>query len=365
MAQAIDYARGIHISGPLTIPSLGVLEKEVLRLLGQTAAEDVQIDLDGVTELDTAGVVFVEQLPNIGARANRSVVVGPMPERLRPFQEFLLVRTRTPLTALGVAPGAVESVGNWVRQVNASLVGLLYLASDLSWAAISAVFHRSGIRRGALIEQAVALGSSALPIIALIIFLIGAVSSLQAAAQLRKFGADIFVAELLAIGITRELGPLMTAIIVAGRSGSAIAAEVATMKFTEELDALETMSLDPLRYVAVPKLWAMVICLPMLTIMADFVGILGGVVVGITVMGIAPEAFINQLVGALFVRDVLSGLVKSFSFAWAITVVGVYNGLRYSGGAAGVGRSTTAAVVASIFVIIVLDSFWGVVFYLG
>jgi phospholipid/cholesterol/gamma-HCH transport system permease protein len=152
---------------------------------------------------------------------------------------------------------------------------------------------------------------------------------------------------------------------VAGRSGSAIAAEVATMKFTEELDALETMSLDPLRFVAVPKLWAMVLCVPMLTIMADFVGIVGGVVVGITAMGIAPEAFIDQVMGALFVRDVLSGLVKSFTFAWAITVVGVFHGLGYSGGAAGVGRATTASVVTSIFVIIVLDCFWGLVFYLG
>ena len=157
----------------------------------------------------------------------------------------------------------------------------------------------------------------------------------------------------------------MTAIIVSGRSGSAIAAEIATMKFTEELDALKTMALNPLRFVAVPKLWAMIICVPLLTVMANLAGIVGGTLIGVTYLEVAMDAFVTQVVEALVLKDILTGLVKSVSFAWMITIIAVYRGLAFSGGAAGVGKATTASVVSSIFGIIILDSFWGLLFYMG
>ncbi len=364
--RATIGAGGISIAGPLSVTHLGALTAQLEGLLRQTTADRVAIDLEQVTALDTAGVVFLEDLPAWAARSGRQVEIGPLPPRFGRFQRFVAQRQRRRPAVAAPPAGALERLGEWVLQSWRRTGDLLFLASDLTWSALRALGRGpTGIRAGALVEQASALGSSALPIVAVILFLIGAVSSLQAAAQLRKFGADIFVAELLAIGITRELGPLMTAIIVAGRSGSAIAAEVATMKYSEELDALQTMSLDPLRFVAVPKLWAMVLCVPLLTIMADLIGILGGLTVAVTLMGLAPEAFLDQLLGALFVRDVASGLIKSLSFAWAVTIVGVYEGLAFRGGATGVGRATTAAVVMSIAAIIVLDSFWGLVFYLG
>jgi len=348
------------------VAHLGTLAAQLSELLRQAEPGPVAIDLEQITALDTAGLLFLETLPELAAAVDRQLVIGPVPERFQRFQQFVARRPRRPPAGAAPRSSRLELLGGWVLEVYHRTADLLLLASDLSWSALRALGRGpSGIRPGALVEQASALGSAALPIVAVILFLIGAVSVLQAAAQLRKFGADIFVAELLAIGITRELGPLMTAIIVAGRSGSAIAAEVATMKYSEELDALQTMSLDPLRFVAVPKLWAMVLCVPMLTIMADFVGILGGLVVGVTIMGLAPEAFVEQLVDALFLRDVASGLIKSLSFAWAVTIVGVHQGLSFSGGATGVGRATTSAVVMSIAAIIVLDSFWGLLFYLG
>jgi|TARA_B110000116_G_C16592753_1_gene471329 phospholipid/cholesterol/gamma-HCH transport system permease protein len=156
----------------------------------------------------------------------------------------------------------------------------------------------------------------------------------------------------------------MTAIMVSGRSGSAIAAEISTMKFTEELDALQTMGLDPLRFVAVPKMWAMLLCMPLLTIMADLLGILGGTLVGLVSMDIPVTTFLNQVFSALFLKDLLTGLVKSISFAWIITIIAVHRGLNFSGGAAGVGQATTSSVVTSLFGIIILDAFWGLVFYL-
>lgn len=364
MARAALQADGIAITGPLTLPHLQALEEQLHRLLQETAPGTVSVRLHDITALDTAGAVFLERLPAVGRRLDSEIRLGPVPDRFKAFHAFVSGRQRSASEPPAVTAGCWERLGGRIHEFNGSLTALCFVASELSWAAVLAAVQRTGVRRGSLVEQSVALGSSALPIIGLILFLIGAVSSLQAAAQLRKFGADIFVAELLAIGITRELGPLMTAIIVAGRGGSSIAAEVATMKFTEELDALQTMSLDPLRFVAVPKLWAMLLCVPMLTVMADFFGIVGGVAVAVALMGLSLEAFVDQVISALLLRDILSGLVKSISFAWAITVVGVFRGLGYSGGAAGVGRATTAAVVTSIFVIIVLDSFWGVLFYL-
>ena len=354
---------GLHLSGPLTLDTVQVAERLIRESLDTIGAEDHRLHLQAVDELDTAGAVFLRRLPGIAREYGKRLELGELPSRQQSFFEFVTL-PEADATPVPAPIGLLESTGEQVLQARGRAATFLYLMADLTVASVEALFDDKGIRRGSFLDQAVAIGSSALPIVALILFLIGAVSSLQSAAQLRQFGAHLFVADLLAIGICRELGPLMTAIIVSGRSGSAIAAEVATMKFTEELDALKTMGLDPLRFVAVPKMWAMLICVPLLTIMADFVGILGGVFVAITSLEVAPGAFITRAVEALIIKDVLTGLVKSVSFAWIITLIGVYHGLEFSGGATGVGRSTTSAVVASIFGIILLDCFWGVVFYM-
>jgi len=136
------------------------------------------------------------------------------------------------------------------------------------------------------------------------------------------------------------------------------------MKFTEEIDALQTMAIDPLKLIAVPKMWAMLLSLPLLTIMADFVGLLGGTVTGVLSLDISPATFFNRVTNALLLKDIVTGLVKSISFAWVITTISVFRGLQFRGGAAGVGNATTSAVVTSIFAIIVLDLVWGLIFYL-
>jgi phospholipid/cholesterol/gamma-HCH transport system permease protein len=362
MTQLTSRPGGLELAGPLTLREVGPLEGQVASALRQLAGQDVRVDLSAVSDLDTAGAVFLRRLPALAGESGARLTLSGLPERL---QGFLDVIPAAPAPA-AVRPRSalLEALGGQIHRFHREMVDFTFLASDLTWAAIAALVRRRGIRRGSFVEQAVAIGVDGLPIIALILFLIGIVSSLQSAAQLRKFGADIFVADLLGIGITRELGPLMTAIIVSGRSGSAIAAEVATMKFTEELDALRTMALDPLRFVAVPKMWAMILCVPALTVMANLIGILGGIVVGITFIGIPPLAFATQIADALVLKDVVTGLVKSVSFAWIITIIGVFRGLQFTGGADGVGRATTASVVTSIFGIILLDSFWGIVFYL-
>lgn len=346
----------------LSLANLAQVDARVRQLFASEPASNWTADLSALAHLDTAGAIFLHRLADLAAQHDCRLELGPLPQHLRPLFEFA-----TPGSALAPPaaprPGSLERLGDRILQFYERAADFLYLMSDLSYFAVHALLHRRDIRRDAFVDQAYAIGAQALPIIGLIIFLIGAVSALQSAVQLRQFGADIFVADLLAIGITRELGPLMTAIMVSGRSGSAIAAEVATMKFSEELDALRTMALEPLRFVAVPKMWAMVISMPLLTIMADFIGILGGTFVGVTSMGIAPVAFVNQVISSLFLKDIATGLVKSVSFAWIITVISVYRGLNFSGGAVGVGRAITASVVSSLVGIIVLDLIFNLLFY--
>jgi phospholipid/cholesterol/gamma-HCH transport system permease protein len=209
----------------------------------------------------------------------------------------------------------------------------------------------------------VRIGVESLPIVFLIAGSMGMIVALQAATQLRRVGATIYVADLVGISLTRELGPLMTAIIIAGRSGSAIAAELGTMKVSEEVDALTAIGLDPVEFLALPRIVAMGIMLPCLTVLADVVGIFGGVVVAWVSLGIPVGNYIQQTLRALLLKDIFSGLIKSWVFAGIIAGVGCYQGFRVEGGAEGVGKRTTTSVVESIFLIIAADLAFTLIFY--
>ena len=360
-----DAGGRLRITGACTVDSVASGSRQARRLIGESPHTELTADLSGLTRLDTVGAVWLRRLPALAADSGRRLRLGEAPGAMQPLIDRVGAGTAADRGVDTPAEtGFLEQVGEGaLRRLRAGL-DFLYLASDLTWAAGAALFRRRGVRRGDFVRQSAVVGADGLPIVAVILFLIGGVSTLQAAVQLRRFGANVLVADLLSIGITRELGPLMTAIVVAGRSGSAFAAEIASMKLNEEIDALRTMALDPLRLVAVPKMWAMLLTLPLLTIAADFVGLVGGTVTGVFSLDISPMAFAGRVQSALLLKDVLTGLVKSFSFAWIITVVSVYRGLQFQGGAAAVGAATTSSVVSSIFAIIVLDLTWGLVFYL-
>lgn len=369
----------LRVSGALTVASVADADAELRRLLLTNPASGLRIDLSTVDRIDTGGAVWVRRLPVVAATLGRQIEVGHLPESLLGFYEAVakastevVVESESESGAEAHEPKQIEETAEHLldrvgdrafRDVNAALQ-FLYVMSDLTWATFTSLFQQRGMRRGSFVEQASIIGAQGLTIVTLVLFLVGGVSTLQAAAQLRQFGANVLVADLLAIGITRELGPLMTAIMIAGRSGSAFAAEIATMKFTEEIDALRTMAIDPLKLVAVPKMWAMLLSVPLLTIMADFVGLLGGTVTGVLSLDISPATFFNRVTNALLLKDIITGLIKSLSFAWVITIISVFRGLQFRGGAAGVGNATTSAVVSSIFAIIVLDLTWGLIFYL-
>lgn len=355
--------QGLHLSGELTLATLAATQAEISRLLATHPASQIQLSLVDLTRLDLAGALYLQQLSARCTAQGKALSFQGLPSRFREICAPILPKAPPPIDP-SPAPGFLERLGQWGYSLGRQAKGLLFLISDLSCAAFTCLFDRSGIRRGSFTEQAIATGSQGLPIVGLVLLLIGAASALQASVQLQKFGSNIFVANLLAIGICSELGPLMTAIVVSGRSGSAIASEMAAMKFNEELDGLRTLGLEPLRFVAVPKLWAMLLCLPLLTIAADFIGLLGGTLVSVLVFDLSFTTFLERLLDVLKLKHILTGIVKSISFAWVITLLGVYQGLNFRGGADDLGRTTTASVVNSLLAIIALDTFWGAIFYL-
>jgi len=256
------------------------------------------------------------------------------------------------------------------RKVGASVLdGISYVGSLTTLSARAAYFTFIAPFRGKpariqrSISQAMEAGVRALPILSLITFFIGLILALQAAYELRRFGAMGFVASAVALSMTRELGPLITAVIVIGRSGSAFAAEIGTMKVTEEIDALETMAIDPVGFLVAPKFVAMIIMVPCLTIWANFMGILGGVLFGVLKADFTFQRYITASLEALFLRDVITGLIKSFMFGITITAVGCQEGFNTGGGAEQVGRSTTKAVVVSIFLVILVDLIFTMLFF--
>jgi phospholipid/cholesterol/gamma-HCH transport system permease protein len=259
------------------------------------------------------------------------------------------------------------SVAETVGQ--AAIDGLVYLG-DLTiltsrslHAIFVAPFQGQRLRVERAIHQAMAVGVGALAVLSLISFFIGVIMALQSAYELRKLGAISLVARAVAISVTRELAPLITAIVVIGRSGSAFAAEIGSMKVNEEIDALETMALDPVQFLVAPKLVAMAVMLPCLTTWSDFMGILGGATFGVSVAGFTFRSYIQATLSSLAFRDIITGLIKSVMFGVAITAVGCQEGLSTGLGAEQVGRSTTSAVVKSIFIVVAIDLIFTLLFY--
>ena len=229
------------------------------------------------------------------------------------------------------------------------------LALDSMYWMTVAPLRGKGLRWKSSVEQMVIVGVNSIPLIAMLSMIVGMILALQGAYVLKPFGATLYVADLVGVTMTRELAPLVAAIIVTGRSGSAFAAEIGTMKVSEEIDALVTIGLNPIKFLVVPKLLAIIIMQPCLTMIANVVSMLGGMTVGITLLRLGWVRYINQTFRALVLQDILTGLVKSVVFAVIIALVGCYEGFQVEGGAEGVGVHTTASVVKSIVFIILAD----------
>jgi phospholipid/cholesterol/gamma-HCH transport system permease protein len=255
-----------------------------------------------------------------------------------------------------------EQVGEAAVVLWRDLAALVAFVGELATALSAAARHPRHVRWQAALLTAENAGVNALPIVALISFLIGLIMAFQSAIPMGQFGAEIYVADLVALSMLRELGPLMTAIILAGRSGSAFAAEIGTMKVNEEIDALTTMGLDPVRFLVVTRVVAAVLMTPLLTLFSNLMGLIGGAVVFLS-LDFPLVTYSQQVLNSVHLKDLLGGLAKAFVFGVLVAAVGCLRGLQTGTGASAVGLSTTRAVVSGIVLIVIADGVFSVVFY--
>jgi phospholipid/cholesterol/gamma-HCH transport system permease protein len=252
-----------------------------------------------------------------------------------------------------------ESAFAFVQELRDTLV---LLSESLYWSTL-AVFRPKTLLRGDTVIQMVRLGSNALPIVLLLSILIGFTLALQSGIQLQKFGATVFLASGMGISMVTEIGPVMTAVILAGRSGSSVTAEISTMVVQEEVGALHAMAINPIHFLVLPRFWAMSIAAPLLTVLSAASGIFAGLLVGFLFFKLSPASYLAELREAVTIDYLGQALVKSMTFAWIISLVAVNKGLNVRGGADAVGKATTSCVVTCIFAIILADAVFSFIFY--
>jgi len=250
------------------------------------------------------------------------------------------------------------SIGNKIIEFLYFLGGL----NKLTWEAFVLSFV-GPFKTQRIFEQAKKAGNDSLPIVSLIGFFIGVILALQTAVMMQRLGSEMYIASIVAISIVRELGPVITALVVAGRVGAAIAAEIGTMQVTEQIDALETFGTNPIKYLVVPRFIALALMLPLLTLYSDIVGIFGGYLICVYKMGISSSLYMSVTRDALLFKDLFTGLAKTIFFGMIIAFVSCYEGFNVEGGAEGVGRATTKAVVTTFILIIAADCFFTAFFY--
>jgi len=356
--------RTITLSGRIDLRNAQQLLEHVLREVPAGRAR-VVLDLGAVDYFDSGGGAFLlglrQELADIGCELHVARTTAAMDGFLGLVDEEALLRSRN--TPSARRESLAVHLGGATLQVLDDARLLVLFTGELILGLLQALRQPHRLRWRETWIYMERAGIDAVPIVALISFLMGLITAFQAAVQLSQFGADIYVANLVGLSIVRELGPLMTAIIAAGRSGAAFAAEIGTMKVAEEVDALTTMGMDRTRFLVTPKVLALVFMLPCLTLISDAVGILGGLVVAVGNLGLPPQVFFRQTRLALDIWDVFSGLLKSVAFAILIAGVGCLRGFQASSGAESVGRVTTSAIVAGIFLIIVADAVFTVMFH--
>ena len=323
----------------------------------------ITIDLSAVGRMDTGGAWLLQRLLAVLESEQRHVEV----QGLSPKAAGLLGLVRSTSLQAGAVPypkqpGIVEDLGRRGIDSIGAGIGLVAFVGEMGSAWFRQVLHPGSIRWGAVSESLVEAGHRALGIVGLLSFLLGIVIAYQGGIQLRQYGASLFVADLVGLSMVRELAPLITAIIVAGRTGSAYTAQIGTMQVTEEVDALRSMGIPPMDLLVLPKLFALIVALPLLTVFADIMGVLGGMVMSGMQLDIAFATYIQRLGVAISVDSFLVGVGKAPVFAAIIATIGCYQGFQVAGSAESVGRRTTTSVVHSILAVIVVDAAFSVAF---
>jgi len=373
-ANTTTLSTGTNEQGNFTITIVGRLDsastssiwQKAMDALEEASSKSVVVDTAGVDYCDGTGIGLLVELTLRQRKAGGELeITGLRTEFQRLMDmfdpaEFEKTQIEKPYKAR-----LPEEVGRAAFTIWDNIRSQITFLGELIVALVSAVGNPRRVRWKDAFLIAETGGVNALPIIALISFLIGLIMAFQAAIPMRQFGAEIFVADLIALSTLRELGPLMTAIVMAGRTSAAFAAELGTMKVNEEIDAMSTMGLDPVRFLVVTRVLAILIMMPLLTIFANLLGIIGGSVVLLS-LGYPLVTYVDRIIISASYGDLLGGLVKSLAFGLIVAGIGCSRGLQTKTGASAVGVSTTKAVVSGFILIIITDGIFSVVyFYLG
>jgi len=358
----------LAISGRIALENLSLFNEEVAALLARKAPGKLTVDLAGVEYLDSAGALGLLQLESESKARSVPLQFVNLSEKAKGIMGLIDPEALKipPLIKERGSASLVEQLGEGSQRFAKDLVEVTVFLGALLISLMQALLHPRSVRWQDVAYYMKRAGADGLPIVGLLSFLLGLIIAFMSSLQLKQFGANIFVASLLAIGMVKELGPIMTAILVAGRSGSAFAAEIGTMKVNEEVDALVTMGFDPINFLALPKVLAAIIVVPILTVYADIFGIAGGLLVGVLGLDLTPYAYLKETQTSLALLDIILSLFKAGIFAVLIAGIGCQRGFQVRGGAAAVGSATTSAVVSALFLIIVTGSAFALAFqYLG
>ena len=360
----VDGKRELRLAGRLDAYSIAGVWPDARAALDAAPNMPVLIETSRVEYCDGGGIAMLVDLLRQPRRPEAQVsVVGLKPPFQTLLDQFDPAALRAPPKEHAERLHTVAEIGRAALIVGRDLYLQIAFIGETSSALWFAITHPHRVRWKDVWYTCEQVGVNALPIVALISFLLGIILAFQSAVPMRQFGAEIFVADLVGLSILRELGPLMTAILLAGRSGAAFAAEIGTMKVNEELNALTTMGLDPVRFLVVTRILAALLMMPLLVIFADLIGILGGALTMLS-FNIPISAFLHEVDSLVDVKDLLAGLAKAPVFAILIAGIGCLRGLQTQTGASAVGISATRAVVSGIILLVVVDGIYAFVYYL-
>lgn len=355
----------LTLSGRMDLERFGELIPLVDTIFDSYTPSHLDVDMTGVDYLDSSGALFIVRLEDEArVRSVAFTLSGLSREKMGILSLIDRESLTTPSLATKGRPMCiVGQLGAGTITAVKDVYDIVSFGGELIYELGHSLMHLRKVRWSDVVSYMKKVGVDGLPIVGLISFLLGLIMAFMSSLQLKQFGANVYVASLVAVAMVRELGPIMTAIIVAGRSGSAFAAEIGTMKVNEEVDALATMGFSPMRFLAIPKVIASLVTVPVLTIFSSIFAIMGGLIVGVVGLNLTIFTYIQQTMKAIAIFDIVSGLAKSVVFAAAISAVGCQRGFKVRGGAEAVGNATTSAVVTSIFLIIVIDSTFAIVLH--
>ena len=355
----------LRATGSWTARFAPILEQIVLKAEEQTGSRsNVFIDVSQVSKLDTFGAWLIERLRrNLTQSGVEPEIVGLSANYLSLVDELRRVSAANVVEVMPVTiTGVLDKVGRRVFGVGETIVGLIDMMGAVIRAVLSVVVRPSTFRLTSMVHHLEQVCWRAVPIVLLITFLIGCIIAQQGIFHFRKFGADVFVVDMLGVLVLREIGVLLVAIMVAGRSGSAFTAELGSMKMREEIDALRTMGFDPIEVLIVPRMIALILAMPILTFLGAVAALYGGGLVAWLYGGVDPDAFLSRLRDAISINHFIVGMIKAPVMAVVIGIVACVEGLAVQGSAESLGQHTTSSVVKGIFFVIVMDGVFAIFF---